>query len=152
LARRLAAGLAAGVVAGVVCGGLARALMRIVSIVSDDEPEFSWAGTFFIILLFVVAAVPGAMVAAGYRGRGRSLPLFVMSLLLWLPAASIASSDLSEVTGMTAAEWVGVALATAGIYLLIAAMPMVALRLVRRWAGAGQTSRARPRHALVTSR
>jgi uncharacterized membrane protein YhaH (DUF805 family) len=152
LARRLVAGLAAGVVAGLVCGGLARILMRVVSVVGDDAPEFSWSGTAFIILLFVVAAVPGAMVAAGYRGRGRSLPLVTMSLLLWLPAASIARTDLSELTDITAVEWVGVALATAGIYLLIAAMPMLALRLVRRWADAGRSVRARPRHALVTSR
>jgi hypothetical protein len=152
LARRLVVGLAAGVVAGLVCGGLARVLMRVVSVVSGDQPEFSWSGTIFIVLLFVLAAVPGAMVAAGYRGRGRSLPLVVMSLLLWLPATSIASSDLSEVVDMTAVEWVGVGLATAGIYLLIAAMPVLALRLVRGWAGAEQPSRARPSSDLVSSR
>jgi hypothetical protein len=151
LARRLATGLAAGVVAGLVCGGLARALMRVVSVVSDDQPEFSWSGTLFIVLLFVLAAVPGAIVAAGYSGRGRSVPLVVMSLLLWLPATSIARSDLSEVLGMTAVEWVGVGLATAGIYLLIAAMPVLALRLIRSWADAGQSSR-RPSSDLVSSR
>jgi len=152
LARRLVAGLAAGVVAGLVCGVLARVLMRVVSVVSDDEPEFSWSGTIFIVLLFVLAAVPGAMLAAGYRGRGRSVPLVVMSLLLWVPATSIASSDLSQVVDMTPVEWVVVGLATVGIYLLVAAMPVLALRLVRSWAGAAQPSRARPISDLVSSR
>jgi hypothetical protein len=151
LARRLAAGLVAGVAAGLVCGGLARALMRVVSVISDDEPEFSWSGTIFIVLLFVIAAVPGAVLAAGYRGRGRSVPLVLMSLLLWLPATSIASSDLSQVVDMTPVEWVGVGLATTGIYLLIAAMPVLTLRLVRSWAGAGRPARTRPRGDLVSS-
>lgn len=152
LARRLAVGLAAGVVAGVVCGGLARILMRALSVVADGETEFSWSGTFFIVMVFVIAAVPGAVIAAGYRGRGRSLPLVVMSLLLWLPAASIATADFSEVTDMTAVEWVGAGLATTGIYLLIAAMPVLALRLIRSWAYAGPSWRTRPRKVLVTSR
>jgi len=59
------AGLGLGVLAGAVLGVLARSWMRLIS----TEPEFTWAGTLFIVIAF---AVFGLGQAISWTARRRS--------------------------------------------------------------------------------
>lgn len=149
---RLGIGLATGVVVGLVCGVLARILMRVVAVTAGSAGEFSWGGTVFIVGLFVVVCIPGSVLAAAYRGRGRSLLLVAASLFLCVPATSVAREDLSSIIYLTTLEWIAVSIGTAAIYVVILAMPVVVLRLLRAWGAGAQSSWTRPRSVLVSPR
>jgi hypothetical protein len=95
--------------------------------------DFSFAGTAGILMVFVVVAVPGAILAALMRRRGRSALLVLGALLLAVPAVGIARTDLGHVAGLAALEWVGVGAATLGVLASILALPVVTLRLLARW-------------------
>jgi hypothetical protein len=131
--RRAGAGLAAGLVAGVAMGLAARLMMRLATVAAGMPGHFSFAGTAGIVVVFVVVAVPGAILAALMRRRGRSALLVLGALLLAVPAVGIARTDLGHVAGLAALEWVGVGAATLGVLASILALPVVTLRLLARW-------------------
>lgn len=133
VARRVGVGLAAAVVAGAAMGLVARLMMRLVVLAAGEPGQFSLAGTAAILVVFVVATVPGAVVAALVRRRGRSAVLYAFAVLLCVPTTGIARVDLGGLFGLSAAQWVGVGSATLGIYVAILALPFVALRLIARW-------------------
>jgi hypothetical protein len=65
--QRAAPLLAVGVFGGFALGALARGWMRLIS----DKPEFTWAGTAFIVLGFTVFGLAQSAVAVARR---RSMP------------------------------------------------------------------------------
>ena len=130
VARKIGVGIAAAVVAGIVAGALARLMMRLVTVVAGEEASFTVGGTLGILLVLSVFALPGSLLAALVRRRGRSILLVVSALGLCLPATSIALTDLEGVGGLSAMQWVGVGVWTAGVYAAIATMPVVALRVI----------------------
>jgi hypothetical protein len=132
--RNVAVGAVAAVAVGAVVGALARVLMRLVTVAAGHEAGFSWGATLGIMLVFVIAMVPGAVVAALTTHRLRWLAAIAGAVLLCVPAVAIASSDLGETGGLTASQWVGVGAATAAIFGLIALAPVVTVRLVDRFA------------------
>jgi hypothetical protein len=132
--RNVALGVVAAMAAGAVVGAFARVLMRLVTVAAGHEAGFSWAATLGIVLVFVIAMVPGAVVAALTTHRLRWLAPIAGAVLLCVPAAAIASSDLGETGDLSAWQWVGVAAATAAIFGLIALAPVVTVRLVDRLA------------------
>lgn len=127
---RIGVGIAAAVAAGVVCGGAARIMMRLVNVVAGLESSFSLGGTLGIMMIFSLFALPGSLLAAFRRRRGRSALLVVGSLALCVPATAIAAGDLEGPLGLAPLEWVGVGVWTAGVYAAIAAMPLVSLRVI----------------------
>lgn len=133
VARKVGVGLAAALVAGVAMGALARLMMRLTAVAAGHPGEFSLAGTAGILLAFVIVTAPGALLASLVRRRGRSALLVVGTLLLGANATAIAIVDLNGVGDLSAFEWAGVALAIAGIYVAIIALPVLTLRLIRRW-------------------
>lgn len=133
--RKLFTGIAAAVVAGVVLGVVARVLMRVVSMAAGQPGDFSLAGSLAIVAVFVVAALPGAILAAFWAGRGRSLLLVAGSLLLCVATAGVALTDLQGFDGLTGAQWAGAGAATVAILGTVLALPFVTLRLIRLIAG-----------------
>ena len=130
--KRALVGLVAGVVAGVLLGAVARLMMRLANVAAGRESDFTVAGTAGILFVFAVAAIPGAVFAALWRGRGRWVVALLMALLLCIPAAAIAHSDLGDFLILSNAEWLRVAAATAGVFVTILALPLLTLRLVPR--------------------
>lgn len=128
--RKIGVGIAAAVVAGLALGLVARLMMRLATVAAGHESGFSLAGTAGIVMIFVIAAVPGALLASLMNRRGRSALLVVSALLLCVPATAVAGQDLGAVGPLSGVEWVGVGLATAGIYAAILALPVVTLRLM----------------------
>jgi hypothetical protein len=133
--RGVALGVVAAVVAGAVVGALARALMRLVTLAAGHETAFSWGATLGIMLVFVIAMVPGGVVAALTTHRLRWLAPIAGAVLLCVPAAAIASGDLGETGGLSVVQWIGVGLATLLIFGLIAVAPVATVRLADRFSG-----------------
>jgi hypothetical protein len=127
--RVVAVGLAAAAVVGVVCGGLARLFMRLVVVFAGEEGSFSLAGTAAIMVVFAVFALPGAVLAAAWRGRGRSTLLVLAGMALCVPITGTARSDL-ETTLLLGFDVVLVGGAVLGVYLAALALPVVGLRAV----------------------
>lgn len=130
--RRLGVGVAAGVGAGALLGAVARLMMRLTTLAAGGEAHFSLMGTAMILLVFIGFTLPGAVLAAMMRRRGRSALLVLGALALCVPAAGVASEDLRHVGPLTTPEMLGVALATGGVFVAVLALPYVALRLVAR--------------------
>ncbi|KAA1422623.1 hypothetical protein FE697_010550 [Mumia zhuanghuii] len=76
--------LAQAVLVGTLCGVGARVLMRMITDLSRNLPEFTWGGTLALVIIFVIAAVAAAGAALA---RG---PVLVRAVLGFLPAALIA--------------------------------------------------------------
>jgi hypothetical protein len=139
--RKLAVGIAAAVVAGLVLGGVARLMMRLANLAAGGDTGFSLGGTLSIMVLFAVFTLPGAILAVLMRRRGRSALLVAAALFLCVPAASIAGSDLGHVEGLSTLQWVGVGMATAGVFASILAIPFLTLRLLAIAPGGRSRSR-----------
>jgi len=104
--------------------------MRLATLASGRRGEFSWEGTTGIVVVFVVVALPGAIVAAFLTSRFRWALSILLSVLLCLPATGIASSDLGSLDGLPTLRWVGVIAAAGGVYVSILALPWVTARLM----------------------
>jgi hypothetical protein len=128
---RLAVGLAAGAVASLVLGLTARLLMRAAALAAGAETGFSWLGTLMICVAFAMFVMPGAVVAALWLGRGRSLLLVVGGLGFCVPVFGTASTDLGAAGELTTSQLAGALAATGGIFVCALAIPVVTLLLVR---------------------
>ncbi len=146
VARKVAVAVGSAVVAGVVLGTMARLLMRLANVAGGGDTGFSWAGSAFIVGMFVAVTIPGALLAVFVRRRGRSLLLVAGAAFLCLPATSVAIQDLGNLPPLSPMQLVGVALATLAIYVTVLALPLFTLHLLGRFdrtrdvASAGQLS------------
>lgn len=57
------AGMLAGAGGGFVLGGAMRGFMRLIS----DEPEFTWSGTIFVVMVFVIFGATQGLAAGGRK-------------------------------------------------------------------------------------
>ena len=130
--RRIAVGVAAGVAAGALLGSVARLMMRLATLAAGGETGFSLAGTAGILLVFVVFTLPGSVLAALVRRRGRSALLVLGALALCVPAVGVASADLADLGVLPAMRLAGVVLAAGGVFVAILALPFLTLRLIAR--------------------
>jgi hypothetical protein len=128
-------GVLAAVVGGVVGAVLTRALMRVIMVVAGGQPAFTWTGTAFIALFYVVFLLPGAIALAWSRA-GWPLFLFgVGAIAIPVQAAGIATTDLADVGPFSPGQWailVALFLAMAGGYFLQAAIVYRVARSGRR--------------------
>jgi hypothetical protein len=119
--RALARGVGAAVVGGLVGALLTRGLMRLIMVVADGTPSFSFTGTAFIALFYVVFLTPGAVALAWSRARW---PLFLFgagALAIPVQASGIATTDLEAVGPFTTGQWallVPLFVAMAAVYAL----------------------------------
>jgi phage shock protein PspC (stress-responsive transcriptional regulator) len=130
-AARSVRGVAAGLAASLVLGVAARVLMRLGVIVTGGEPGFTWTGSLGVCIAWAAFTLPGALLAALYRGRGRSLGLVAGSLGLAYVATTIARADLEHLEWLGRSQQIGGIAAAAGILLTALAVPWVTLRLMR---------------------
>jgi hypothetical protein len=144
--RALARGVGAAVAGGLVGAALTRALMRLVMLVADGNPSFTWAGSAFIALFYVVFLTPGAIALAFSRARW---PLFLFgagALAIPVQATGIATTDLGAVGPLTTGQWallVPLFVAMAAAYALQA---VVAYRIAR---SGGRDREREPAPSLV---
>jgi hypothetical protein len=146
LVRAGARGVGAAVLGGLVGTALTRAVMRLVILVADGTPAFTWSGTAFIALFYVVFLTPGAIALAWSRARW---PLFVFgagALAIPVQAAGIAQTDLDAVGPFSAGQWAVLAV----LFVAMAAAYAVQALVVYRVARSGRRDReGEPAAALV---
>jgi hypothetical protein len=132
--RRVLGGLRAALLAGLVAGLAARGLMRLAKLVTGEEAEFSWPGTTMIVVLFVLAAAPGALtVALGARRTGGVLLALGSAFLAW-QCVVIGAQDLGteELSGSQTAAAVAIAV---GFAVAVVGQALLAWRWAVRAAG-----------------
>jgi hypothetical protein len=103
--RALGRGVVAAVVGGLVGAALTRAVMRAVILVAGGNPQFTWSGTAFIALFYVVFLAPGAVALAWSRARW---PLFLFgagAVAIPVQAAGIAQTDLAGAGPFSTGQW-----------------------------------------------
>lgn len=105
LVRAGAQGVAAAVLGGLVGTALTRGLMRLVILVAGGSPQFTWTGTAFIALFYVVFLLPGAIAVAWSRARWTRFVLGAGALAIPVQAAGIATTDLESVGPFTTGQW-----------------------------------------------
>jgi hypothetical protein len=132
---KLAVGVLAALVAGTAVGAVARGLMTLVALAAGDVASFSWSGTSFILLLFVLVMVPGAVVAAFSTHRARWLLPAAGAVFLCVPAVGVAGAEIGGTAGFGAVQWLGVGAGTVALFGTIALLPLVTVRLTDRWLG-----------------
>jgi hypothetical protein len=132
---RLGAGLAAAVLAGAALGAASRVFMALVGLASGGSSSFTVSGTFFILLIYVLAMVPGGAVAGLTTHRARWLLPVGGALFLCVPAVGVAGAEIGATAGFGPAQWLGVGAGSAAIFLLIALAPVATVRLTDRWLG-----------------
>lgn len=128
--RRIGAALAGAVVAGVVVGAVARLMMMLVAFAAGGSSTFTWRGTAGILLAYALFMLPGALLAALLRRRGRWLLLAVGAGVLLLPAVGVASDEIGATDHLSALNWALVALTGLGVFATIGVLPVVTLRVV----------------------
>jgi hypothetical protein len=130
MGRTLLVAASASLIAGVAVGAVARFLMRLVAVATGNGSSFSWSGTAFIIGLFVVVMFPGALLATASSRRWRWALLAAGAAFLLVPATGIAMAEIGSTEDFSAAQWVAVLAASAGVYAAIVLLPLVTLRLI----------------------
>jgi hypothetical protein len=128
-------GVLAAVVAGVAVAAVARMLMALVSLSSAGSTSFSWSGTSFILLIYVLVMLPGAAVAGLTTRRLRWVLPVAGALFLCVPAFGVARAEVGGTADFSALQWIGVGAAGAGVFLTIGVLPLLTVRLVDRWLG-----------------
>jgi hypothetical protein len=132
---KLVAGALAALVAGTALGAVARGLMTLMALAAGDVASFSWGGTSFILLLFVLVMVPGAVVAGFSTHRARWLLPAAGAVFLCVPAVGVAGAEIGGTAGFGAGQWLGVGAGTVALFGTIALLPLVTVRLTDRWLG-----------------
>jgi hypothetical protein len=133
--RKVGVGITSALLAGAALGALARLMMRLTALAAGEPAHFSLGGSAVILLAFVVFALPGAILAAVVRRRGRSALLVLAALALCVPAAGAASAEVTGVATLSGPALTGVVLSTAGVFVSILALPWLTLRLVSHGLG-----------------
>lgn len=133
--RALARGVAAALLGGLLGAVLTRALMRVIVVVAEGTPTFTWSGLAFIALFYVAFLTPGAVALAWSRARW---PMFVFgagAVAIPVQATGIAQTDLEAVGPLSAGQWVALSalfVAMAAVYALQAAIVYRVARSARR--------------------
>jgi hypothetical protein len=131
LMRAVVRGVGAAVIAGVVGAALTRGLMRAVILVADGDPQFTWAGTAFIALFYVVFLTPGAIALAWSRSRW---PLFLFgagAVAIPVQAAGIARTDLEAVGSLSTGQWTVLVVLFVGMAASYTVQAVIAYRVAR---------------------
>jgi hypothetical protein len=129
--RGVARGVGAAVAGGLVGAVLTRGLTRLIMIVADGDPSFTWTGLAFIALFYVVFLMPGAIALACSRARWPLVLFGAGAVAIPIQATGIATTDLEAVGPLGGGQWallLPLFVAMAAVYALQA---LVVLRLAR---------------------
>src|SRR6476619_2469902 len=128
--RQFVAAVAGALFAGIVVGAVSRMIMMLVALAAGHATKFTWSGTAGILFGYAVFMLPGALLAALSRRRGRWFLLAIGAAVLLIPALGIASTEIGSRQQFTARNWVLVSLTGLGVFATIGALPLVTLRTV----------------------
>jgi hypothetical protein len=142
--KKLVVALAIATAAGVALGALSRALMRVGTYVAGGTPGFSWSGTLFVLLLYVVAAAPVTVLAASTTRWWRWIAAVPGSGMLAVPGASISAEEMVGREGWSGAQWLGAAAVAVAIIATTIALPVITVRLVDRTVARAGLRQPRP--------
>jgi hypothetical protein len=135
-------GVSAALVGGLAVGLVARILMRAVTVSADHDGEFTVGGSVFIVLIYAVAMIPGAVVAAFTTRWWRWLVAAGGSLFLCLPAVGVAREEIGSTDGLSLLRWVFLVVTSLAVFATIAIVPVVTVALVDRWRSPSPARRA----------
>jgi hypothetical protein len=130
--RAVGVGVVGAIAGGVTAGVIARILMRAIAMSADHAGEFTLSGSIFIPLIYVVAMVPGAVVAAFTIRWWRWLVVGAGSAFLCLPAVGVASEEIGSTDGLSAVRWVLLVITSTLVFGTIALVAVVTVRTVDR--------------------
>ena len=133
--RLVGVGFGAAIVSGAAVGVIARMLMRVVTISADHAGEFTFTGSIFIPLIYAVAMIPGAIVAAFTTRWWRWLVVGAGSVFLCFPAVGVASEEIGSTDGLSVLRWVLLVATSVLVFASIAVVAVVTVRLVDRVLG-----------------
>jgi hypothetical protein len=105
--------------------------MRAIILVAGGEPQFTWSGTAFIALFYVVFLMPGAVALAWSPARW---PLFVFgagAVAIPIQATGIAQTDLEAVGPLSTGQWTVLVVLFAGMAAAYAVQAVIAYRVAR---------------------
>ncbi|MCF6506518.1 hypothetical protein E9549_03710 [Blastococcus sp. MG754426] len=145
--RALAVGIAAAVLGGAVGAVLTRGLMRLVALVAEGDPAFTWSGLAFIAIFYVVFLAPGAVALAWRRSRWSLAVLALGAVAIPVQAAGIAQSDLEGVGPLSAGRWI----ALTALFVAVAVVYAFQAVLVHRVACSGGRDRGHEPAARLTA-
>ena len=131
LLRAVGRGVAAAVVGGLVGAALTRGLMRAVILVAGGNPQFTWAGSAFIALFYIVFLTPGAIALAWCRGRW---PLFVFgagAVAIPVQAVGIATTDLDGLGSFGSGQWTVLVVLFVGMAAAYTVQAVIVYRVAR---------------------
>jgi hypothetical protein len=111
---------------------IARFLMRAVTVSADHAGEFTLGGSIFIPLIYAVAMIPGAILAAFTTRWWRWLGLGAGSAFLILPAIGVASEEIGNTDGLSALRWILLIVTSVLVFATIPFVAVVTVRLVDR--------------------
>jgi hypothetical protein len=135
LMRAAVRGVGAALVGGLIGALLTRGLMRLIVVVADGDPSFTWTGLAFIALFYVVFLTPGAIALAWSRARWPVVLFGVGALAIPIQATGIAMTDLAAVGPISGGQWallVPLLVAMAAVYALQALIVFRVARSGRR--------------------
>jgi hypothetical protein len=99
--------------------------------VAGGEAQFTWSGTAFIALFYVVFLTPGAVALAWSPARW---PLFVFgagAVAIPIQAAGIAQTDLEAVGPLSTGQWSVLVVLVVGMAAAYAVQAVIAYRVAR---------------------
>jgi hypothetical protein len=131
LLRALRRGFAAAVIGGLVGTALTRGLMRAVILVAGGNPAFTWTGTAFIAVFYILFLTPGTIALAWSRERW---PLFVFgagAVAIPVQAAGIATTDLEGLGPFSSGQWTVLVVLFVGMAAAYAVQAVIAYRVAR---------------------
>jgi hypothetical protein len=103
--RKIVAAVAGALFAGIVVGAVSRMLMMLVALAAGHATEFAWSGSASILFGYAMFMLPGALLAALSRRRGRWLLLAVGAAVLLVPGLGVASEEIGSDRLFTARDW-----------------------------------------------
>ena len=145
--RAVGVGFVGAMVGGVAVGVIARILMRAVTVSADHAGEFTLTGSFFIPLVYALAMIPGAIVAAFTTRWWRWVVVGAGSAFLCLPAVGVASEEIGNTDGLSALRWVLLVITSTLVFATIALVAVVTVRIVDRLCGRRLSTKASLRPA-----
>jgi hypothetical protein len=148
LVRAGGRGIAAALLGGLVGAALTRVVMRLVMLVAGGDPSFTWAGTAFIALFYVVFLTPGAVALAWSRARWPLAVFGLGAVAIPVQATGIAQTDLEAVGPFSTGQWV----VLGALFVGMAAVYALQAAIVYRVARSGGADRERPPAARPRSR
>src|SRR5262245_29222617 len=98
--KAVGVGVIGATAGGVAVGVVARLLMRAVTMSAGHAGEFTVTGSMFIPLIYVVAMIPGAIVAAITTRWWRWVVVGAGSAFLCLPAVGVAQEEIGNTAGL----------------------------------------------------